>query len=121
MLNNIIKGTYGTMYYVTDMDKSIAFFKENLGIEPSFASADWTEFNLNGPSLCLHPTDDKNEESNGSLIIHVENMKQLLDNLKQQGVKDVSGPYEVHPGAYHGRFTDPDGNTISLYEGPKTV
>jgi extradiol dioxygenase family protein len=78
-----IKGTYGTMYYVKDMKKETAFFKEKLGLKPGYESADWTEFPLNGHSLCLHPVEGKKDvPANGSLIIHVDGLKELVADLK---------------------------------------
>jgi len=116
----VIKGTYGTMYYVTDMPKTIAFFKEKMGLKPLFEDPEWTEFSINGHSLCLHPIED-NEKSlpKSSLIIHVEGIAGLVADLKAKGVAGVSGPHEIHPGSYHAQFNDPDGNIVSLYEGPK--
>lgn len=116
-----IKGTYGTMYYVKDMMQSIAFLKEKLGIKPLFEDPEWTEFSINGHSLCLHPVDNKDATlPKSSLILHVEGIDALVADLKAQGVKGVSGPHEIQPGAFHAQFLDPDGNVISLYQGPKS-
>ena len=114
-----VKGAYGTMYYVKDMKKAIAFYKETLGLKPGFESPDWTEFPLAGHSLCLHPIGElKNVPVNGTLIIHVEGLKELVSSLKAKGVK-IGEPHEVHPGAWSAEFVDAEGNHLSYYEGPK--
>lgn len=114
-----IKGTYGTMYYVKDMAKAVEFYKSKLGLKPSYESADWTEFPLEGHALCLHPMGEKKDiPSNGCLIMHVDGIKDLVADLKTQGVK-VGEPHEVHPGSWSAEFTDAAGNWLSFYEGPK--
>jgi len=35
-----VKGAYGTMYYVKDMKKAISFYKDTLGLKPSYESLD---------------------------------------------------------------------------------
>lgn len=114
-----LKGTYGTMYYVTDMAKAVEFYKTRFGMKPAYESPDWTEFNLGGPSLCLHKAGGSNDHANASLIIHVEGIRQYIANLKAAGVK-VTEPHEVHPGAWAADFRDPAGNVVGLYEGPKS-
>lgn len=113
-----IKGTYGTMYYVKDMAQAVKFYKERLGVKPVFESPEWTEFSFGGVSMCLHPTSPKSHV-NGSMILHVEGIRQMVADFKAAGVK-VSDVHEVYPGAYSAEFEDPSGNVVSLYEGPKS-
>lgn len=116
-----VKGTYGTMYYVQDMAKSVAFFKDKLGAAPSYESPEWTEFPFGGASLCLHLSSGKKtdaEHANGSVILHVDGLKAFTEELRKQKL-EVAEVKEVHPGAYSSSFKDPDGNVIGLYEGPK--
>jgi predicted enzyme related to lactoylglutathione lyase len=102
------------------MAKAVKFYKEQLGAKPSFESPDWTEFPFGGTSLCLHPTKDKTKPfANGSMILHVDGIRQLVADLKAAGVK-VSDVHEVHPGAYSAEFQDPEGSVVGLYEGPKS-
>lgn len=115
----LIKGTYGTMYFVKDMKKSVDWFKSKLGVKPDFASEQWTEFPLGGHSLCLHQADPKhNQAANGTLILHVEGIREMVSRIKSVGAK-ATEPREIHPGALGAEITDPDGNVLSLYEGPK--
>ncbi|MFI5361943.1 MAG: VOC family protein [Elusimicrobiota bacterium] len=119
-----IKGTYGTMYYVKDMGKAAAFYKERLGAKPTIESPDWTEFNFGGTSLCLHLSrgrkgGGKNEHANGSMVLHVDGIRALVAELKAGGV-DVDEVHEVYPGAWSADFRDPSGNVVGLYEGPKS-
>lgn len=112
-------GTYGTMYYVKDMAKTVEFYKKSLKLKPAYESPEWTEFNLGGPSLCLHLAGGPNEFVNASLIIHVEGIRQYVEDLKAAGVKVTTEVHEVHPGAFAADFRDPSGNVVGLYEGKK--
>src|SRR5688500_6955649 len=113
-----IKGTYGTMYYVKDMAKSSAYYKETLGLKPRWESPEWTEFDVNGHGLCLHSIDTagKVPHEQGVLILHVKGINEMVSALKAKGVEFLKDVKEVHPGAYSVEFTDPSGNLLSLYE-----
>jgi len=111
------QGTYGTMYYVRDMKKSVQYYKDKLELQPVFESPDWTEFSFSGHSLCLHLAGVENSVSGaGVLITKVKNIEGVVNTLKSKGVEFDSEIKEVHPGAYSADFVDPDGNHISLYE-----
>lgn len=119
-----VKGTYGTMYYVTDVPKTAQWFKERLGVKATFESPDWTEFSVAGHSLCLHKagkdaTGKEGKPNNTSLILHVDGLRPMVEGLKAKGVTFQADVHEVHPGAYAATFVDPDGNLVGLYEGPK--
>lgn len=109
---------YGTLYYVQDMPRAVEFFKRKLGLKPRFESPEWTEFGLKGGALCLHDTQRGRGAPNGTLILRVPKVHEAVERLKAQGVKVLSGPKEVHPGAYSAEIEDLDGNVISFYDGP---
>ena len=114
-----ILGIYGTMYSVKNMDKEIQFFKKTLGLKPSFESAKWTEFALPGQALCLSAGSADEAPRSGILILKVEDAKAVRADLKAAGLK-VSDISEVRPGAFGCDFTDPEGNVIGIYQGPKS-
>src|ERR1700732_1206903 len=43
------------MVFVSNMDRSVAFYRDVLGIPVKFASPEWTEFATEGTILALHP------------------------------------------------------------------
>ena len=112
-----IKGTYGTMYYVSQMEDARAFFEENLRLEPSFASPEWTEFSMANHKLCLHfLTNGEIHPRTGILILEVEGLQELYESMQDNGVRFHS---EIRNVSEQGRacdFFDLDGNIISLYE-----
>jgi predicted enzyme related to lactoylglutathione lyase len=116
----MIRGTYGTMYYVNDMAKAVTFYKDVLKLKTRFESPEWTEFDVNGQGLCLHITDPQMKPlaapGLGTLIVDVKGLTPMVDRMKKQGVEFLGPIKEVHPGAYSTEFKDPQGNIVSLYE-----
>ena len=110
-----MKSAYGTMYYVDDMKKSVAYFKKLLGVKPRFQSPDWTEFPVGAHGLCLHAKGRGGKpQPNGVLIVSVKGVKALFEKLKKQKL-DVFGLHEVHPGNLTFSLRDPSGNELSFY------
>src|SRR5436190_362616 len=68
-LQKYFKGTYGTMYYVKDMAKSVNFYKERFGFKTRMESPDWTEIEMpNGQAICLHKADAKMKALPGGIM-----------------------------------------------------
>lgn len=112
-----VKGCYGTMYYVADMKKSVAYYKDTLGLKPRYESEEWTEFDLgDGTALCLHPVNGKKHHTGGTLIMNVQDIRGTVAAMKKKGAEFEGEVKEVHPGAFAAEFKDPAGNVISLYE-----
>jgi hypothetical protein len=114
-----LKGTYGTMYFVKDMQKSVAWFRGNFGLVPSFESAEWTEFPIQGgTSICLHNIDSQQKHNtSGFVILRVDNIRDVVADLQKKDVR-TDEIKEVCPGAQAANIYDLDGNVISLYDGP---
>jgi hypothetical protein len=113
-----MKSTYGTMYYVDDMRKSIGYFKKLLKLKPSYQSREWTEFQIGDHRLCLHAKERGGKYThNGILIMSAKGVKSLFDKLKKRKLK-VYGLHEVHPAAWTFTLKDISGNELSFYGAP---
>lgn len=116
-ISKAIEGTYGTMYYVADMEKSVRYFKDIFNLQPATESPGWTEFKLGDHSLCLHATGpDGNVDGKGILITKVKGLKEVVATLKSRGVEFVNEIHSVCEGGYSVDFRDPSGNLMSLFE-----
>ncbi len=114
----MIGKTYGTMYYVDDMAKSVDFMKKTLGLTPGYASDAWTEFPVAGHSLCLHAKRaGEKYTDNGVLILETKGIKALFETMKGDGL-NVFGLHEVHPEAWSFHLKDPNNNELSIYGTP---
>lgn len=117
-MKHVTEGSYGTVYYVSDMTKSKDFYQTVIGLSPRFESDEWTEFDLgDGTALCLHARKDGQKPiPGGTLIVNVKEIQSKVNELKKEGVEFFRDISEVHPGAYSADFIDPAGNLISFYE-----
>lgn len=114
----MISSTYGTMYYIDDMEKSVKYYKGILGLNPGYESPTWTEFQMGDHRLCLHAK-RANEKypQNGILIFQVDGVKNLFEKMKNDGFQ-VFGLHEVHPEAWTFHIKDISQNECSFYGKP---
>lgn len=101
---------------VSDMEKSINFYKDTLGLELKTRTKEWTEFIKNGTVLALHPAKRRKLRQDGVYIgFRVGNLGDVCDKLKEKGVKFLQ---EIGEDAFgkHAIIEDPDGYRISIIE-----
>jgi len=104
---------------VSNMDKSIKFYAETLGLPIKTRSKDWTEFFNNNTVLALHPAPKKKKTlktGSGTLIgFEVTEIEETVKKLKGKRVKFFKKPKE-EPFGMHTIIQDPDGHLISIAE-----
>jgi lactoylglutathione lyase len=102
---------------VSDMKKSMEFYKDVLGMELKQQAEDWIEFFKQGTVLALHPTNKKKLTKNTNMLIgfNVSELETVCSNLEKKKVKfhkkvskEVFGKHAI--------IEDPDGHLISLAE-----
>jgi predicted enzyme related to lactoylglutathione lyase len=102
---------------VTDMSRAVAFYRDVLGLPPTLVTPGWSQFDLEGISLGLHPV---YQGSSGpgpggwSLGLECESLKALAEKLSAAG-HEQSGPHDV-PGGAVITFADPDGNPVQVIQ-----
>ena len=121
-----MKGLHTIWCQVTDMDRSVAFYRDVLGLKLEFASPFWSQFDLDGAKIGLHP---KLEGFNHPLCeygrgwflgLETEDVGALKAVLEQNAVA-IHGEYHDVPGGVVLDFQDPDGNTIEAFQSGVTV
>ena len=103
---------------VSEMKKSVAFYKDILGLPIKSQSEDWTEFFVNGTVLALHPAENKTKLKTGIGILvgfMVSDLETGVKKLKENKVKFFKEPKE-EPFGKHAIIQDPDGHLISIAE-----
>lgn len=109
---------------VSDMDDSIRFYRDQLGLSLKFDSKEWTEFQTGTTTLALHPTRQrgpaKTESSDlvpgtCSLGLNVPDLDATFKDLQSKGVRFVMSPTErPGEGIRLAVCLDPDGLQISI-------
>jgi lactoylglutathione lyase len=113
---------------VSDMARSVAFYRDVLGLSLRFESTHWSEFDTEGTTLALHlsdapPTaDTSGSEPAGRCRpgFRVTDLHAFHARMQQYGVRCVSEP-ELVFGSWVARYTDPDGLVFGASEGPNNV
>jgi catechol 2,3-dioxygenase-like lactoylglutathione lyase family enzyme len=107
--------------FVTDMDRSVRFYTEALGLRLTERYGNhWAQVEAGRLTIGLHPASARNPAGrDGSITLGLTlsgRIEDAVSSLEQKGVK-FRGPVAVDPNvgkfAY---FEDPDGNVLYLME-----
>jgi lactoylglutathione lyase len=114
-----------TMVIVSDMKRSVQFYRDTLGIPLKFESPDWTEFATGTTTLALHgggvprqyqDTGDQSKTAGAcSIGFNVDDVDKTYEELKAKGVMFVMPPVQREgEGIRLAVGLDPDGLPISF-------
>ena len=120
----MLDGVSGVVVPVTNLAKAQDFYMGKLGIRNKLGTDDKTYVALQafGQSIfLLAPTPEfpyKGKPGAGAgLMFSVNDIAGTIQELKQRGVQ-VAAPMAAPGGRKVALFSDPDGNTIGLTQGP---
>jgi len=112
-----------TMIVVSNMDRSVEFYRDKLGIPLKFQSPEWTEFDTGATTLALHgggvPSETHGDQSKAagtcSIGFNVANVDQTYEELKAKGIRFVMPPTQREgEGIKLTVCLDPDGLPVSF-------
>lgn len=111
------------MVNVSNMKRSVEFYRDRLGIPLKFESPEWTEFSTGTTTLALHgggapntqPGNTPHQAGSCSFGFSVEDIQKTYEALKERGVRFVMPPTErPGEGIKLAVCLDPDGLGISF-------
>ena len=123
----LVLGLWGVRYQVKDVQRSIAFYTEQLGFHldlqnlPAFGQVSSGDLKLilSGPGASgSRPMPDGRQQEPGGwnrVVLRVKDLPALITELQNQGVR-LRNEMEVGPGGKQIQLEDPDGNPIELFE-----
>ena len=114
-----------TMIIVSDMKRSVAFYRDTLGIPLKFESPEWTEFATGATTLALHgggvtreyhDTGDQSKTAGAcSIGFNVDDVDQTYEEMKSKGMTFVMPPTQREgEGIKLAVGLDPNGLPISF-------
>lgn len=116
-----IRGSDFVMYPVGDMARSLAFYRDTLGmvVESEYGGDDgtWVELTASPTTLALfQPADPNNGPPTGgaAIALAVENVDAAVGELKEKGVAVIW--HSETPVCYVAVIRDPDGNGVILHQ-----
>jgi len=116
------------MVIVSDMTRSIRFYRDTLGLSLKFESPDWSEFQTGTTTLALHgggkPRSGEVHELGEGMIagtcsigFNADNLDSAYEELKSKGVDFIMPPtLRKDEGIKLSVCLDPDGLPISIAE-----
>lgn len=110
--------------YVSDMQRSTAFYRDTLGLPLKFSSPGWTEFNNEGTTLALHKRMAGEERApqsaagQATLVFVVDDIQDAFETLQTEGVHFSLPPQTQPSGLTLAVLQDPDGFGITLQQRP---
>jgi lactoylglutathione lyase len=110
--------------FVSDMTRSVSFYRDVLGLPLRFESPGWTEFATEGATLALHASKASPAEKGHPQEVpagrcrpglSVPNLDEFHKRMVEKAVPCLQEPKEVF-GARIAQYVDPDGLAISVSE-----
>ncbi|MBV8811081.1 MAG: VOC family protein [Acidobacteriaceae bacterium] len=99
---------------VSDVSRSVKFYKETLGLAPAPAPGDLPMFRAGGVTIVLNGA-----LSGGSgafeLVFPVDSVNAVRKQLTDRGCHFVNDSQEVAKDLWVATFTDPDGHRLTLF------
>jgi catechol 2,3-dioxygenase-like lactoylglutathione lyase family enzyme len=115
----VVIGKLGmVMLIVSDMKRSVAFYRDALGLEVKHESEPWSELSAGTISIGLHhPGDEPIEPEHGAvLMFYVDDAARAVEELRAKGVEIVRDAEREEYGGVLAAIADPDGYPIQLLQ-----
>jgi len=103
------------MVIVSDMDRSVAFYRDVLGLKLRFQSPHWSQFDVGGVGLGLHPPGEYvhvKPDGGISFGFSTPDIEKTLSDLTAKGAKVVRREQNDHVNL--AVIADPDGYGIMI-------
>ncbi len=115
-INNVMLGT-------TDLARSLAFYRDTLGLAVQFEMPGFVFLNAGGVTLSLSTTHAKlaTPVAGGTEIVFgVADVTAAHEALRARGVEFLNAPRNVTGDQWAANFRDPDGHLLSIFGPEKT-
>ena len=109
--------------YCSDMKRSIAFYRDQLGFPLKRESPEWSEFHCGPVTLALHIVKPAQKATwvpretpagRARLVFEVRDIEAFYREMKEKGVEFALPPTQQDFGAMLAVMLDPDGFPISV-------
>ena len=110
--------------FVSDMKRSVSFYRDVLGLPLRFESPGWTEFATDGATLALHASEGSNADNDDPQRVPAGRCRPGLSvpdlDAFHKKMVEMNAPCIQEPTAIFGariaQYLDPDGLGISVGE-----
>jgi len=109
------------MLGVTELARSVAFYRDTLGLSVTFEIPGFAFLDGGGVSLCLsQPLARASDRLAGAteIVFSVDDVTGAYDALRERGIRSSHEPRNVNGSDWAANFQDPDGHTLSVFGPP---
>lgn len=111
-----IQGINVVFYWVTDLDRATAFYRDVLGLAPGPRFGDWQEFFIDGSTrFAIHGGGKAVERPTAQISFTVADLDEAIDHMRAQGSEPLGAVTNTGTNRF-ADFADPDGNVLQLLE-----
>jgi len=96
------------MEFVSDMDQTVRFYRDVLGLVLKFQSPDWSEFVTGSTSFALHPASENNPPGKIELGFGVPDLQAFYTEMVGKGFQFTQPP-KMEAGTLLAVFSGPNG------------
>ena len=107
-----------SIVFVSDMKRSVAFYRDVLGLPLRYESPGWSEFATEGTTLALHPAGELGAGHCQPGFV-VDDISAFHQKAEANGMKCVMPPKKQDFGGVLAAYADPDGLILSVMEAQK--
>ncbi|HEX2173167.1 MAG TPA: VOC family protein [Dehalococcoidia bacterium] len=114
----MIEKVQNVFYRVADLDRSIAFYGDVIGLKLKFRDGSkWAEFDAGNVSLGLELLEGQGTAGAGGgvVVLRGPGLDELLERVRSAGYAQI-GEIDQRPYGRIARFADPDGNEVNYLE-----
>jgi lactoylglutathione lyase len=106
------------MLIVSDMPRSVAFYRDVLELGVEYESDAWTQFDAGGVSVGLHNASEGVPLTTGGaeIALYVDDAKAAVAKVRKRGAEIVQEAQQEEFGGVLAVIEDPDGYRIQLLE-----
>lgn len=99
--------------FVADMGAAVAFYRDQIGLQVKFTSAEWSEFITGETTLALHAASAENPPGSVQLGFGTHDLDSFYTDSSSAGIH-FTGAIETVHGTRIARLRDVDGAEISV-------
>ncbi len=112
-----ILGIDFTLFTVSDMQKSLTFYRDQLGMPLACLvyEGTWAEFEINPGTLVLRQENNNTRHGGGTVALAVDNAKAAIKELQQIGI-NIQSPLGESSVCFWAIVEDPDGNRVIIHQ-----
>jgi predicted enzyme related to lactoylglutathione lyase len=114
----MVQGTSVVWLPVSDLERSLEFYRDRLGLSELQHDREWAQLDANGLHIGLNAAESPGGDGGAVIAFQArDGLDVAVQQLRDSGV-EIGADVSDHPWGRVATLKDPDGNDLQLYEPP---